>query len=368
MKILLVGDYSNVHATLAEGLRTLGHDLTVASDGDGWKNFPRDVDLSRKGRNGLVHYLRLWSKFHEFRGYDVVQIINPVFLPLKAERIWPFYRFLRRHNNKIVMGAFGMDYYYIDACLDCKTFRYSDFNFGSQLRHYPTADAFRCDWYEGRKGELNRRIASDCDGIVSGLYEYWASYQRISALREKLTYIPFPIKVSNAAPSSSSSEDRLGDVCTFFVGIQRGKEEYKGTDVMLRAAEAVRDKYPDRMELLKAESVPFAQYQQMIEGSDAILDQLYAYTPSMNPLLAMSKGIICIGGGEPENYDIIHESELRPIINVEPTYQSVYDELEQLVLHPERIPELKRQSVAYVRRHHDYLKVARQYLDFWLAR
>ena len=111
--------------------------------------------------------------------------------------------------------------------------------------------------------------------------------------------------------------------------------------------------------------MPFAEYQQLMEGSDAILDQLYAYTPSMNPLLAMSKGIICIGGGEPENYEIIHETELRPIINVQPTYESVCHELEQLVLHPERIPELKRQSIEYVKKHHDYLKVARQYLAFW---
>ena len=85
----------------------------------------------------------------------------------------------------------------------------------------------------------------------------------------------------------------------------------------------------------------------------------------MNPLLAMSKGIICIGGGEPENYEIIHETELRPIINVEPNYESVYQALENLVLHPERIPQLKAQSVEYIRRHHDYLKVARQYLEFW---
>ena len=119
------------------------------------------------------------------------------------------------------------------------------------------------------------------------------------------------------------------------------------------------------MQLNIAESVPFNEYQHMMEGSDAILDQLYAYTPSMNPLLAMSKGIICIGGGEPENYEIIHETELRPIINVEPTYESVYHELEQLVLHPELIPELKQQSIAYIKKHHDYKKVAMQYVDFW---
>ena len=134
---------------------------------------------------------------------------------------------------------------------------------------------------------------------------------------------------------------------------------------MLKAAQDVLAKYPDKMELMKAESVPFDLYQQMMDGSDAILDQLYSYTPSMNPLLAMSKGIICIGGGEPENYEIINETELRPIINVEPHYESVYKEVEQLVLHPERIPELKRQSVEYVRKHHDYSKVASQYLAYW---
>ena len=47
MRILLLGDYSNVHATLADGLRQLGHTVVVASDGDGWKNYPRDVDLAR---------------------------------------------------------------------------------------------------------------------------------------------------------------------------------------------------------------------------------------------------------------------------------------------------------------------------------
>ena len=37
MRILLMGEYSNVHNTLAIGLRALGHEVTVASDGDSWK-------------------------------------------------------------------------------------------------------------------------------------------------------------------------------------------------------------------------------------------------------------------------------------------------------------------------------------------
>ena len=103
-----------------------------------------------------------------------------------------------------------------------------------------------------------------------------------------------------------------------------------------------------------------------MNGSDAILDQLYSYTPSMNPLEAMARGIICIGGGEPENYEIIHEDHLRPIINVLPYYESVYQALEHLVLHPELIPLLKRQSIEYISKHHDYIKVAKRYEAFYL--
>ena len=85
----------------------------------------------------------------------------------------------------------------------------------------------------------------------------------------------------------------------------------------------------------------------------------------MNSLLAMSKGIIDIGGGEPENYEILHEEQLRPIINVQPNYESCYHEIEQLVMHPERIPKLKQQSVEYIEKHHDYIKVAKQYEELY---
>ena len=275
LKVLLLGEYSNVHTTLAEGLRALGHEVTVASDGDGWKDYPRDVDLRRPDGGRLAtlnYYIHLWRWFREFRGYDVVQLINPVFLPLKAERIWPFYRYLRKHNRVIVLGAFGMDYYYVKACLDCHTFRYSDFNFGQTVRHYPTADAFRRDWYEGPKGRLCQHIAADCDGIVAGLYEYWASYGKEAELKDKLMFIPFPIKARPVPMSSYPAADRMGEGHpSFLIGIQRGKEEYKGTDVMLRALERVGAEMPDKGHVVKVESVPFAEYRLLLRQDNADL-------------------------------------------------------------------------------------------------
>ncbi len=366
MKILLIGEYSNVHNTLAAGLRALGHDVTVASDGDSWKNYPRDIDLSRN--SGSMSFLwRLLQALPRMRGYDVVQLINPLFLELKAERIMPVYRYLRRHNGKVVMGAFGMDYYWVSVNTDLRPLRYSDFNFYDNPRTDLEAQRFRDEWIGTSKQHLNLEIALDCDGIPAGLYEYWATYNEVHTvcpdgrrICDKMQFIPYPIVMPEIYHTSF-----YGGPLKLFAGISKGRSAYKGTDIMLSAAKALKEKYPDKLELRIASGVPFDEYRRMMDGSDAILDQLYSYTPSMNALLAMSKGIIVVGGGEPENYEILGEEELRPIINVQPDYQSVYDELEKLILNPDRISELKRESVEYVRRHHDYIKVARRYLEFY---
>ena len=363
MKILLIGEYSNVHATLAEGLKALGHQVTVLSNGDFWKDYPRDINLVRTYTKwgGVKYMLKLYSLLPRLRGFDVVQLINPMFLELQAKYLFFIYDYLRKHNGKMILGAFGMDYYWVNTCTNEKPLRYSDFNINEKVRDNADALKERADWIGTDKERLNKYIAEDCDGIVTGLYEYQVCYEMF--FPQKTKYIPFPIHLEQS--ELTETQRLIPDKLKLFIGISKGRSEYKGTDIMLKAAQKLVEKYPELVELRIAEGVPFNQYKQMMEGSDAILDQLYSYTPSMNPLLAMSKGIICVGGGEPENYEIIHEKELRPIINVLPNEESVFNELESLVLHRDRIPELKRQSVEYVKKHHDYVKVARQYEEVY---
>ena len=141
MKILLIGEYSNVHATLAQGLRELGNEVCVISNGDFWKNYPRDIDVERKpGKlGGILLLLKLMSLLPQMRGYDVVQLINPMFFELKAERLFFFYRYLRKHNKRLFLGAYGMDWYWVNTCTNLKPMRYSDFNFGTEVRTDPEA-------------------------------------------------------------------------------------------------------------------------------------------------------------------------------------------------------------------------------------
>ena len=61
MKILLLGDASNYHYALAYGLKALGHDVTIASNGSRWMNTRRDIDLARADNpvSGAILFMRM---------------------------------------------------------------------------------------------------------------------------------------------------------------------------------------------------------------------------------------------------------------------------------------------------------------------
>lgn len=363
MKILLIGEYSNVHWTLAEGLRSLGHEVCVVSNGDFWKNYHRNISLVRKYTKlgGIKYLLKLYTLLPRLRGYDIVQFINPMFLELKAERVAPVYRYIKKHNKKTFLGAFGMDAYWVEACTTKPhRFRYSDFNIGEKEITNSYVLEQKADWQNTPKAELNREMARGCNGIIAGLYEYYAAYAPHH--HDKLTYIPFPIKAEGDAPATTYNTNRK---LRFFIGMQKSRSIYKGTDIMLRALERLQRNYPNECEIIKAENVPFEEYSKMVNECDILLDQLYGYSPAMNALLAMSKGKIVVGGAEPECYDILGEQTLRPMINATPNEEDIYNKLKWIIENRELVATLQQESIDFIKKHHTPEKVAKQYLEFW---
>lgn len=382
MKILLLGEYSNLHNTLAEALREMGHEVTLANNGDFWKDYKRDIDLVRYHDDGYgpgarirnlfyqLHFgLKLLTALPRMRGFDIVQIINPKFMELTGTNNLRIYNYLRRHNRKMVMGAFGDDYYYVNVNLTMHPMRYSDYNRGDTTYYNKEAEVRLHEWRDSDLRTANLAIANDCDMIIAGAYEYWLPYHvadgisfdgfQNNGLARKLHYIPFPFKPAAKVTPAPSDKMRI------FIGINKTRSVFKGTDIMLQAAMDLKEKYPDKVELKIAESVPFQQYQSMMDNSDVMLDQLYAYGPGMNALLALSKGIITLTGGEPEHYDLMGETSCRPVVNVEPNYESVFSALENLILHPEQLAALKEESRNYVIRNYEYHTVAAQYVSLY---
>ncbi len=366
MKILLIGDCSGLHSTLAQGLRTLGHQVCVASDGGGWKNYPRDISLTREGESkwgGLFCMMKVAMNLPRMRGFDVVQIIHCPFLRIRSERTLPFFRYLRKHNKKVFMGAFGTDHFYVKACLETDVYRYSDFKVGERLLDFPynAEDVEEC--MHGGTVQANQEIAENCDGIIACLWEYYVAYQ--PHFPEKTTFIPLPLQMDTIEDSYiRTPQDRVN----FFVGVQSDRAQVKGIDVMLPVLKQLQRDYPHLVNVTVVSDLPYNEYQQRMNESDVLVDQLYSYTPAMNALLGMAKGMVVISGGEPENYEILNEAELRPIVNVLPSTEDIYRQMKSLILYKERIPKLSAQSIEYVKRHHHYAKVAQQYLDFWASR
>lgn len=363
MKILLLGEYSNVHWTLAQGLRALGHSVVVTSNGDRFKNYKRDIDLSRNSNTIIdtIKYTYLLCKnFKQFKGFDIVQIINPFFLDLRAGKNLSAFNYLKRHNAKVFMGAFGNDAYWLKACLDRKTFRYSEFDIPHQSGYIGSAQELIKAWTDKDKVSVNRKIAEDCDGIIACLYEYFVSYK--PQFGEKLTYIPAPVNTSEITFKQRGTDPSM---VTIFIGIQKLRNEIKGTDILYKCIQEIHAKYPHQCVVNKAESVPYDQYIQMRDQSDVLLDQLYSYTPGMNALTAMAQGLVVVGGGEPEMYNLLNEQNNRPIINVLPDEKDIFEKLENLILNRSQIPQQSKDSRLFIEKHHDYIKIAQQYVDAW---
>ncbi len=367
MKILFVGDASNMHNCLAQALRDLGHTAIVASNGSHWMNTHRDINLKRSpGKIGAMKYvLDVLRALPKMRGFDVVETCDDIFLDLKPAKVRRVFDWLKQHNRCMVMGAIGTDYVYYSACHDGKTYRYSDYMVGDKPSPYALSSEYQAkhedNWKLPLMREHSNHILGNIDGAISCLWEYHECYKPL--LGDKLTYGGIPIDTASVEPIIL---DREPEKVKFFIGIQHDRNILKGTDLLLEAARRTVDRYPTRCELTVVESVPYDEYIKMLCSSHVLLDQLYSYTPATNALLAMARGLVAVSGAEPEFYDLIDEHDNQPIINVSPLIEGDIDaKLEWLVQNKNEIPNLSRLSREFVVKHNDAHVVAQRHIDFY---
>lgn len=368
MRILFVGDASNYHRTLAVALRHLGHEATVASNGSRWMRTERDIDLSRRlpwKFGGLDLQMRLNRLASQMRGYDVVQINNPIFVDLRPHRVKALFDRLKQENGRVYLTALGTDTAYMEEANSPMRLRYSEW----QVNGVPTPHArlhseIRNAWFSAPLCTHCEYIYGQIDGVVSALYEYHLAFQS-RFTDERLVYGGIPVDTDALSFSQSES---VPDKVRMFIGLQRDRLTEKGTDRMLEAAKRIVARHPDKAELVVVENRPYAEYIGLMQSSHVLLDQLYSYTPATNALIAMAYGLVAVSGGEDDYYDFIGEEENRPIVNALPDDDALESQLEQLVLHREMLPEMAKRSRQFVVKHNDSKVVAQRFIDFWNRR
>ena len=377
MRILFAGDASNMHNCLAQELRRMGHEATVASDGSRWMDTGRDINLMRRpGISGTLCYLLdIHRALPQMKGYDIVEIASPIFLRLKPHRVARVFDYLKAHNRRVVLSAMATDKVYFDACHDGHTFRYSDYMLGDEPSPYVQSSEYLAqqqdNWRQPFMQRHSDHILAGIDAKASGqvneedavacLYEYYAAYRPV--LGEKVVYAGLPIDTDSL---EFRPLDAVPDKVRMFIGIQRDRHVVKGTDRLLAAMKRIHDRYPGLTELDVVENLPYDEYPRRMRASHVILDQLYSYTPATNALIAMAQGLVAVSGAEPEYYDLIGETVNHPVINVSPLVEGDIDQkLSWIIEHRDQLPQMARASRAFVEKHNAAPIVAQRYIDFW---
>ena len=388
MKILLIGEASFLHNTLKKGLVERGHRVTTMSDGNGWHDAPRDIDLRRDGRWGKLGGLRVvWQLLRhlpQLCGNDVVQIHNYQFVPLMYRWNTLLLRFLKLTNRRVVKGCFGDDpQIFRRQAQGVPT--YSDTYWSGQLQNaYLHRDRIAEVVEHGAEASW-RKTTHMADALVACLYEYWLDYNE-PPYAAKLHYIPLPMEceemvrcVGNDTPSPSQPNDsQLSTLnsqlapshpLTILIGLQPKRDFMKGAMKIAAFVEEVARRHPGKVQIKYVEGVPYDEYMHLLAKADVLVDQLYSYTPSMNSLAAMARGTVVIGGGEEEYYEFIGEDTLRPIINVRP---DVPDEenitaIERALFTDGMLERMAQESIQFVHKYHDYRLVAKQYEQLYYS-
>lgn len=376
MRILLVGEFSRLHNTLKEGLIALGHDVTLISTGDGFKNYPSDILLSDPYKRGysiflkkilkrllglnitdLAIYKQFFKSKNQLKGFDVVQLMTEVPIDIHPKLLKKIVNFLKEHNKKVFVLAAGTDYLSVKHALEhpYEPSILTPYFEGKVSKNYYSYIFRYCkraykDYHFYVFERVNGVIASDLDYAIP-----------LNGHTKFLGMVPNPVL---APPKGIKTQKPDGKVIIFH-GINRFNYIKKGNDVFEKALAIIEEKYPTSAKIITSESLPYHQYVKMMEQAHIVLDMLYSKDQGYNALEAMAIGkVVFTGAGrEWQNHYKIPPDTVA--IHAENNVDILVNKLSFFIEDPSKIDELSKKATVFINEHHNYIKNAEKYLKLW---
>ncbi len=378
MRIVLVGEYNSSHSGLKKGLEAMGHEVTVVSLGDGFKERSADLNLKRKYNSGLGSLVKkvlfrlfkvdisslatkkqFFAHKEVFTNNDIVQLINENAFHTQPRVEMQLLDYLFKNNRHVFLLCCGTDHISVKYAHD-KKFRYSILTpyFEGRLSQKAAQPMLKYLWPEYRA--LHEFIFEHIKGVIASDLDYHIPYEKHP---KYLGMIPNPIDTQKLAPIPLNTNG----VIKIFHGINRDNYYKKGNDIFEKALEIVKQNCGSTVSVTTVESLPYKEYITLFDDAHIVLDQVFAFDQGFNALEAMAKGKVVFTGAEKEWLEYYDLQEDTVAINALPDAPAIAAKLEWLVNNPDKIIEISKNARAFIETHHDHMQVAGRYFDAWMA-
>lgn len=354
MRILLLGEMSGVHNYLRTGLKALGHDVVLYSNGDGYKNIQSDGVLFENfsDSNWFSNYQRTYrdsvKRASEYTGFDVVSFISTRIYPtLINKKIMD----IVKSNNGIVSLISGGNDYALFKAYKNGAFQYYFMDYDDVVSSQYTSNFLKAAAIKN----VEEYMAAKSNIIIPVLYDYWIGYKGRTNLH---SVIPQPIDLSRFEYRRNEIRDKI----VIFHGITR--EKVKGTPFIRVALQRIQETYGNKVEVILNGRMPQDEYLAVMNRANIVVDQCCCYGYGINANQAMAMGKIVLASNSDENNAALGVVD-NPVFRITPDSDQIYEQLKTVIDQSDIFPMLGEKSRKYVEDYHDCRTVAQRYIDAW---
>lgn len=366
MNILIIGEFSGFAKHLKQGFTTLGHNVIVVQNGDGFKQIPAECDDIRyKKPSDLCLFGKKLPHTHVFfnlkasqelgdrilsRGimYNIIIVICSTFVTNSYRTMGVPINVVKHYVNKgakLILTSCGSDPAYRKYVCTQKYFNIA----------FPNGVVK----YSRDKYKVFDELTSMSTKVIVTAFDYYDTIKKyftndLHIGMEKVEFIPLPISYEE-----DITTDCMNRKIVIFHGITR--PEFKGTKFFKEALAHIQKEFPEKVEIIIDGRMPYEKYCKALYMTDILLDQTNSYGSGVNCALGLVKGKVVLSGNEPEECSIRgYES---PVINATPNSEQIYQTIKRLVLNPELIMSIKHASREYAIRYQESSTVAKEYIN-----
>ena len=383
MKILLIGEYSNLHNSLKHGLICRGHTVKLISSGDGFKNFKSDLKIKKPNLKKGVFIKKIFKALFKYpfkyyynsiqfqfilkrlKNYDVVQLINEHSIGgIPCIEKYQM-KILKKQNKSMFLLCCGEDFNSVNYYLNFKSeFKYSILTPYVKDKRLKSNYEYSLKYLTKPFKNLSKTLHDICDGIISTDLDYHFVFKNKN---KYLGMIPNPIILLGDNHRYAKEFKKINHKkINVLLGINSSNYLKKGIMYFEKLIGKLKSKFPEVVFKVTYD-LPFEKYMVEVAKTDILLDQIYSYDQGYNALEAMALGKVVFTGGEKiflKHYKI---SEDEVVINTLPDINYLVKKMSYLLNNPNEIKRIGRNAKKFVIKYHDSEKISGKYLQKWGA-